>query len=163
MFLNVCKNTFHISHVRISQKVKGVLMWNFRHLVFIWRRRCQCTFKIKLTIGEYQRDRNISIYIWPNLSTRRRDIASCPWTKPSHLGKCSNGKLRTWTLANDETLRSTANFASTLSNVNNVKISDLLEFLVILLIFPLCSYLKIICRKLQDYEGIHEGDSFLIT
>ena len=28
MLLNVCKQTFHISHVRISQKVKGVLIWN---------------------------------------------------------------------------------------------------------------------------------------
>ena len=24
MFLSVCKHTFHISHVRMSQKVKGV-------------------------------------------------------------------------------------------------------------------------------------------
>ena len=26
LFLNVCKQTFHISHVRISQNLKGVLM-----------------------------------------------------------------------------------------------------------------------------------------
>ena len=26
LFLNVCKQTFHISHVRISQKVEDVLM-----------------------------------------------------------------------------------------------------------------------------------------
>ena len=26
LFLNVCKQPFHISHVRLSQKVKGVLM-----------------------------------------------------------------------------------------------------------------------------------------
>ena len=31
MFLNVCKQIFHISHVRISQKVKGVLIWNLQH------------------------------------------------------------------------------------------------------------------------------------
>ena len=31
---------------------------------------------------------------------------------------------------NDGTLRSTADYASALSNVNNVKISDLFEFLV---------------------------------
>ena len=32
MFLNVCKQTFHLSHVRISQKVTGVLMWNLQHI-----------------------------------------------------------------------------------------------------------------------------------
>ena len=74
-----------------------------------------------------------------NLFTRRRDIASCPWTKQSYLGKCSNGKLRTSTLVNNGTLRSTAGFSSALSNANNVKKSDLLEFLVMLLFFPLFS------------------------
>ena len=39
-------------------------------------------------------------------------------------------------MVNDRDLRSRADFASALSNVNNVKISDLLEFLVILLFFP---------------------------
>ena len=83
-------------------------------------------------------------------------LASCPWTKQSHLGKCSNGKLCNWTLVNDGTLRSTANFASALSNVNNVKILDLVEF------FSFSSYPKIICRKLQDYENVHEGDFFFL-
>ena len=32
LFVNVCKQTFHISHVRISQNVKGVLMRNIRHI-----------------------------------------------------------------------------------------------------------------------------------
>ena len=32
LFLNICKQIFHISHVSISQNVKGVLMWNFRHI-----------------------------------------------------------------------------------------------------------------------------------
>ena len=31
MFLNDCKQTFYISH--ISQKVKGVLMWNLQHII----------------------------------------------------------------------------------------------------------------------------------
>ena len=30
MFLNVCKQTFHIPHVRISQKVNSFLMWNLQ-------------------------------------------------------------------------------------------------------------------------------------
>ena len=89
-----------------------------------------------------------------NLFTRCRDKASCPWTKQSYMGKCSKGKLRNSSLVNDGTLRSTANVASVLSNVNNVKVSNLLEFLVMLLFFSLCSYPKIICRKLQDYGEI---------
>ena len=32
MFLNVCKQTFHISQVRVSQKVKDVLMLNLKML-----------------------------------------------------------------------------------------------------------------------------------
>ena len=35
MYLNVCKQNFHISHVRISQRVSGVLMWNLQHIIFI--------------------------------------------------------------------------------------------------------------------------------
>ena len=41
-----------------------------------------------------------------------------------HLGKFSNGILPISSLVNDRTLRSTADFASALSNVNNVEISD---------------------------------------
>ena len=101
-----------------------------------------------------------------DLFTRRKDIPSCPWIKQSHLGKCNNGKLHTSTLVNDGTPRSTqstADFASALSNVNNVKISDLVEFVVMLLFCSPCSHPKMICRKLQDYENTHGRDSFLIT
>ena len=83
--------------------------------------------------------------------------------KQSHLEKCSNAKLRASNLVINGTLRSTADFASTLSNVNNVKISDLLEFFVVLLFSSHCSHPKTIYRKLQDYENIHGGDYFLIT
>ena len=75
-------------------------------------------------------------------------MASCPLTKQNHLGKCSNGKLHTSTLVNDGTLRSIADFASAFSianNVKNVKISDLLAFLVIMLFFSVCSHPKTIC------------------
>ena len=98
-----------------------------------------------------------------NFFTRCRDKGSCPWTKQSYMGKCSKGKLRTSSLVNDGTLRSTANVASALSNVNNVKVSDLLAFLVMLLFFSLCSHPKIICRKLQDYGSILGRDYFLIS
>ena len=60
--------------------------------------------------------------------------------------------MRTSTLVNEGTLRSTAVFSSTLSNVNKVKISDLLEFLVMLLFSSLFSQTKTICRKLQDMK-----------
>ena len=52
-----------------------------------------------------------------DLFTRRKDKSSCPQIKHSHVGKCSNGKLCTLSLDNDGTLRSTADFASALSNV----------------------------------------------
>ena len=45
MFLNVCKQTFHMSHGCISQKVKDVFMWNFQHIIFIWKRRYWQIFK----------------------------------------------------------------------------------------------------------------------
>ena len=35
MFLNVCKQSFHTSHVRISHKLKGVLIWNLQPIIFI--------------------------------------------------------------------------------------------------------------------------------
>ena len=49
------------------------------------------------------------------------------------------------------------------TSFKNIKISDLLEFLAMLLFSSLCSHPKIICRKLQDHQNIHTGDSFLIT
>ena len=36
-FLNVCVGTFHISHVCISENVKGVLMRNLRRIIFMPR------------------------------------------------------------------------------------------------------------------------------
>ena len=84
----------------------------------------------KLTIFEYRRGRNIDNYIR---------------TTFSHLGKCSNKKLRTLTLVNGGTNWNTVDLISTLSNVNDVKTSDLLAFLVMTLFFSPCSYLKIAC------------------
>ena len=75
------------------------------------------------------------------LLTHRRDVPSCLSMKPSHLRKWSNRALRTSTLVSDGTpgsTQSTADFVSALSNVNEVKISDLLEF-VVMLLFPLFS------------------------
>ena len=54
-----------------------------------------------------------------------------------HLGKCTNGKLPNSSLVNDRFRIST----------NNVKISDLLEFLLILLFSSLWSHPKTICKK----------------
>ena len=36
MFLNVCKQIFHISRVRISQGVRCVIMRSPKHIIFIW-------------------------------------------------------------------------------------------------------------------------------
>ena len=46
LFLNVCKHTFHIS-LRISQNLKGVLMWKRRH-IFMWRQKYWQIFKSEL-------------------------------------------------------------------------------------------------------------------
>ena len=48
LFLNVCKQPFHITHVCISQKVKSLLVWNLQHIVFIWKRRYWHIFKSAL-------------------------------------------------------------------------------------------------------------------
>ena len=51
--MNVCKQTFHISHMRISQKVKGILMWNVQQIIFIWRQilvDCQICISIPLSL-----------------------------------------------------------------------------------------------------------------
>ena len=47
--MNVCEETFRIYHVCISQKVKRVMMWNLRHITFMWRRRYRQIFKSALT------------------------------------------------------------------------------------------------------------------
>ena len=67
-----------------------------------------------------------------DLFTRRRDIASCPLTKQNHLGKYSNGKLRTSALVNDGTLRSIADFASALSNLKMLIMLKMLRHLICL-------------------------------
>ena len=71
-------------------------------------------------------------------------------------------EIVTSTLIHDGTLKS-GDFASGPSNVNNVKIPDLLESLVMLLSSSLCSHPKIICKNLQDFKDIHGGDSFFTT
>ena len=78
-----------------------------------------------------------------DLFTRLREIANCKWAKQSHLEKSSSGKLRTSTLVNNGTLRSTTNFPSALTNVSDVKMSDLFAFLVMQFSY-LCSNLKMI-------------------
>ena len=54
LFLNVCKQTFHISHVRISQKLKDVLMWNRKHIFFIVKTKIlanpQFDFQIRISV-----------------------------------------------------------------------------------------------------------------
>ena len=53
--------------------------------------------------------------------------------------------MRAWILVNDVTLGNKADFPSAVDNVNNVKISDLLAFVVISMFSSICSQLKIAC------------------
>ena len=54
VFLSVCKQAFHISQVRISQKVRAVIMWNHWRMVFMWRREYWRVFESALayTVSE---------------------------------------------------------------------------------------------------------------
>ena len=90
-----------------------------------------------------------------NLFTRHKYISNCRWIKQSHLRKFSNEKLRAWILVNDGTLGNKADFASALDNVNNVKISDLLEFVIILLFSSICSPFTLLesCKLLKHPRG----------
>ena len=41
---------FHISDVHISQKVKGVLMWNLRHIIFYMKTKILADFQICISV-----------------------------------------------------------------------------------------------------------------
>ena len=94
------------------------------------------------------------------MNNEETETLTFAYDRPFHM---SQRDIACFNLVDDGTLKSRADFASTLSNVNDVEISDLLEFLVMLLFSSHCSHQKIIYRKLQYYENIHGGDSFLIT
>ena len=53
MFLYVCKQTFRISKVCISQKVKGVIMRNLRGTIFFMWRRMYCKIFISALKSTY--------------------------------------------------------------------------------------------------------------
>ena len=76
-------------------------------------------------------------------TSQRHSKLSMNQTEPS--GKVQQREIAYFALVNDGTLRTTADFASALSNVNNVKRSDLLAFLVMQLFSSRSSHLKIIC------------------
>ena len=46
--------TFHISHVRVSQNMKGVLMRNLQHFIFMWSRRYWQILRSALSSGRNQ-------------------------------------------------------------------------------------------------------------
>ena len=66
MFLNVCKQTFPISHVRISQKVKGVLLWNLQHIIFKRRQRYCQIFKSALVYLSGEWEEGWTTILYPN-------------------------------------------------------------------------------------------------
>ena len=80
-----------------------------------------------------------NLFIW------RKYISNWKGIKKKHLRKFSNQKLRAWIWFNDGTHRNKVDFASALDNVNNVEISDLNAFGVILLFSSIFSHLKIAC------------------
>ena len=43
---SVSEQTFHISHVRIAQIVNGVLMWSFKHIIFIMKTKILADYQI---------------------------------------------------------------------------------------------------------------------
>ena len=45
-YYSVSEQTFHISHVRIAQIVKGVLMWSFKHIIFIMKTKMLADYQI---------------------------------------------------------------------------------------------------------------------
>ena len=151
--LEIRLNAFRRSAIPQTQFIIIISSSSSWHLAESLRGEISVTEKLVLTtqlsIVEYRRDKKLGIYIWRTFS-HVAETASCLWTKQTYLGKCSDENLRTSTLVNDGTIRSTTDFASALNNVDNVKISDLLEFLVMLLFFSLYSHPKIICRELQD-------------
>ena len=84
MFLNVCKQTFQISQVRISQKVKGVLMWNLKHAIFIQRQRLRQIFKSALAylkgLVSTKRSRILKRSRQPHKMVKHtQTIATCCW------------------------------------------------------------------------------------
>ena len=44
------QQTFHISHVCISQKVKGALMENVQHIIFIMKTKILAYFQICISV-----------------------------------------------------------------------------------------------------------------
>ena len=50
MFLKVCKQTVHLSHVRTTQKVKGVLTWNLQHNYFHMQARILTNFQFCISV-----------------------------------------------------------------------------------------------------------------
>ena len=93
----------------------------------LWQRKWYLKKTDHFWISKRQKHWHLHI---TNLFTWRKYISSCSRIKQSYLEKFSSKDLRVWILVNDGTLRNKANFASTIDNANNVKLSDLLAFVV---------------------------------
>ena len=72
------------------------------------------------------------------LFTCCRDTASCPSIKQSHLGKCSNWRLRVSTLVNDGNVKFIADIADFASEFSSVKM------LIMLNIWPASVFCNIV-------------------
>ena len=49
--MNICKQTFYISQVHISQKVKGILKWNIKYIT-----KMLVDFQIRMSVRLTGRD-----------------------------------------------------------------------------------------------------------
>ena len=50
MFLNVYEQSFKISHMHISQKVKNALMWNLQHINYHMTTKILADFQICICV-----------------------------------------------------------------------------------------------------------------
>ena len=101
--------------------------------------------KIKLTIVEYRSDRNIGIYIWSTFyhDAKTLQVVHEPNKAIQENLPTKNCVLQHWLTMEPSEVQPISHDQS--ANVNNVKISDLVEFLVIFFFCSLCFHPKIIC------------------
>ena len=86
MFLYVCKQTLHISRVRITQKVNAVIIWNLQHIIFYVKTKIAVDFQICMRLPlNYCCDILIKVFNWVKL------IAISDINQNHKLQKSSNG------------------------------------------------------------------------
>ena len=103
-----------------------------------------------------------------DLFTHDKDITSCSWIKQSHLGKCSNEKFRTLTLLMAEPSEMQPISHQHWAMLIIIKYLICFDFLQccfppFVLTWKSLAVEAYFRRKLQYYEHIDVGDSFLLS